>query len=179
MVRAFIALDLSDEIKRQLASAQQTLRGCRSRFTFVEPKNIHITAKFLGEVEECDLPEVVDALKTIISVPFQVTARKVTVNNPRRPHTVWCTIEDAGESEKVFQQIEDVLEPLGFPRETRPFTPHATIARVKSSDQSLFSALRTLDKISYGSCSINGITLKKSTLLPSGPAYEDLLVMKW
>ena len=179
MVRAFIALELSDEIKQQLASAQLTLRGCRSRFTFVEPKNIHITAKFLGEVEERDLPKIGAALRTIVTIPFQVTAGKVTANNPRRPHTVWCTIEDAGESEKVFQRIEDVLAPLGFSRETRPFTPHATIARVKSSDQSLFAALRTLENTSYGSCSIHGITLKKSTLLSSGPVYEDLLVLKW
>lgn len=179
MVRAFVALELSDEIKQQLASAQQTLRGCRSRFTFVEPKNIHITAKFLGEVEERELPEIVAALHTITSVPFQVTAGKVTVNDPRRPHTVWCTIEDSGEIEKVFHHIENVLEPLGFPRERRPFTPHATIARVKLSDQSLFSALTTLDKAAYGSCTIHGITLKKSTLLPSGPVYEDLLVLEW
>lgn len=179
MVRAFIALELSDEIKKQLASAQQTLRGCGAHFTFVEPMNIHVTAKFLGEVEERELPEIAAALQTIVAIPFQVTAGKVTVNNPRRPHTVWCTIKDSGECEKIFQRIEDVLEPLGFPRETRPFTPHATIARVKSSDQSLFATLSTLDKTSYGTCSIHGITLKKSTLLPSGPVYENLLVLEW
>src|SRR5512135_2600774 len=178
MVRAFIALELSDEIKKQLASAQQTLRECGARFTFVEPMNIHVTAKFLGEVKERELPEIAAALQTIVAIPYQITAGKVTVNNPRRPHTVWCTIKDSGESEKIFQRIEDVLEPLGFPRETRPFTPHATIARVKSSDQSLFATLSTLDKTSYGSCSIHGITLKKSTLLPSGPVYENLLVLE-
>ena len=86
--------------------------------------------KFLGEVEEKGLPKVIAALKTVSFVPFTVNAGMVTVDNPKRPHTVWCAIEDSGESRNLFRSIEDVLEPLGFARETRRFTPHATIARV-------------------------------------------------
>jgi 2'-5' RNA ligase len=179
MVRAFIALELSDEIKDQLTSAQQTIRGCQARLTFVEPKNIHITAKFLGEVDEKNLPNVIEALKKITFIPFPVTAGKVTVNNPRRPHTVWCAIDDAGEGGKVFQLIEDALAPLGFAPETRRFTPHATIARVKTPDSSLFSALKDLDRTNYGTCTIHGMVLKKSTLLPQGPVYENIEVLKW
>jgi 2'-5' RNA ligase len=179
MVRAFIALELSDEIKDQLAAAQHMLRGCRARLTFVEPKNIHITAKFLGEVDEKNLPKVIEALKKITFTPFPVTAERVTVNNPQRPHTVWCAIDDAGEGEKIFTLIEDALAPLGFARETRRFTPHATIARVKSTDPSLFSLLKDLDRTGYGSCTIHGMVLKKSTLLPQGPVYEDLGVLNW
>jgi 2'-5' RNA ligase len=179
MVRAFIAFELSDEIKDQLTSAQETLRGCRARLTIVEPKNIHITAKFLGEVDEKNLPKVIEALKKITFIPFPVTAGKVTLNNPKRPHTVWCAIDDAGEGGKVFQLIEDALAPLGFARESRRFTPHATIARVKSPDPSLLSALKDLDKTSYGTCMIRGMVLKKSILLPQGPVYENLEVLQW
>lgn len=179
MVRVFIALELSDEIKDQLALAQETLRRCRARLTFVEPKNIHITAKFLGEIDEKNLPEVIEALKKITFTPFPVTAVMVTVNNPRRPHTVWCAIDDAGEGEKVFTLIEDALTPLGFARETRRFTPHATVARVKSPDPSLFSVLKDLGRTGYGSCTIHGMVLKKSTLLPQGPVYQDLEVLNW
>jgi RNA 2',3'-cyclic 3'-phosphodiesterase len=179
MVRAFIALELTDDIKNQLISAQQTLRGCRSRLTFVEPKNIHITAKFLGEVDERDLPGITAALKKITFTPFPVSVGKVTVNNHRRPHTIWCSIDDAGQCEKIFQLIEEALAPLGFSRETRPFTPHATIARVKSSDPSLVSSIMSLDKTSYGSCTVRGMTLKKSSLQSAGPVYEDLQVLEW
>ena len=179
MVRAFIALEISDEIKDQLTAVQQTLRGCRARLTFVEPKNIHITAKFLGEVDEKNLPKVIEALKEIHFIPFPVTAGKVTVNNPKRPHTVWCAIDDAGESGKVFRLIEDALAPLGFAREARMFTPHATVARVKSTDSSLFSALKGLDKTGYGTCTIRGMVLKKSILLPQGPVYENLEMFTW
>jgi 2'-5' RNA ligase len=179
MTRAFIALELSNDIKDQLAIAQQTLRGCRARLTFVDPELIHITVKFLGEVDDKKLREVMDALAKVSFVPYPVTTGIVTVNNKNRPHTVWCTIQDTGESERLFVLIEDALAPLGFARETRRFTPHATIARVKSFDPSLFTALNTLNAAFYGSCRINGMKLKKSTLLPQGPVYEDLLDVKW
>jgi 2'-5' RNA ligase len=179
MTRAFIALELSNDIKDQLAIAQQTLCGGKTRLAFVDPELIHITVKFLGEVDDKKLREVMDALAKVSFVPYPVTTGIVTVNNKNRPHTVWCTIQDTGESERLFVLIEDALAPLGFARETRRFTPHATIARVKLFDPSLFTALNTLNAAFYGSCRINGMKLKKSTLLQQGPVYEDLLDVKW
>jgi 2'-5' RNA ligase len=179
MTRAFIALELTNDIKDQLAIAQQTLRGCKARLTFVDPKIIHITVKFLGEVDDKKLREVTETLTKVSFVPYPVTTGNVTINNKNRPHTVWCTMQDRGESERLFALIEDALSPLGFTRETRRFTPHATIARVKSFDPSLFTALGTLTTATYGSCRIQGMKLKKSTLLPQGPVYEDLLEVKW
>ena len=179
MVRTFVALELSKDIQDQLALAQKTIRGCKARLTFVDPKNIHITAKFLGEVDEKKIQKVMDALMSVTFSPFPVTAGMVAVNNPKRPHTVWCVIDDNGHSERLFHLIEDALVPLGFERETRRFTPHATLARVKSPHPSLFSALDSLKDKSYGGCTICGMRLKKSTLLSQGPVYEDLLEVKW
>jgi 2'-5' RNA ligase len=179
MVRAFIALELSKDIKDQLSSAQDAIRGCRARLTFVDPKNIHITIKFLGEVEQEKLQKVMDAVRSVKFSSFPIKAGIVTVNNPKRPHTVWCAIDDAGFGERLFYLIENALAPLGFKQEIRRFTPHATIARVKSPDPSLFTALNSLKDKSYGNCVIYGLNLKKSTLLPQGPVYEDLLEVKW
>ena len=179
MVRAFVALELSFEIKEQLRIAQDVLRGCQARLTFVEPALIHITAKFLGDVADQKIPAVMDALSTVRATPFLATAHKITVNNPSRPHTVWCAIEDNGESGQVSKLVEDALLPLGFARETRRFTPHATVARVKYPDPSLFAAISKLDNRKYGSCTISGLKLKKSTLTPQGPVYEDLLEVTW
>jgi len=174
-----VALELSKDIQDQLALAQETIRGCNARLTFVDPKNIHITAKFLGDVEEKTLQKVMDALRSVTFSSFPVTAGKVSVNNPKRPHTVWCAIEDAGQGERLFHLIEGALVPLGFERETRRFTPHATLARVKSPHPSLFSSLDSLKDKSFGRCTIGGMKLKKSTLLPQGPIYEDLLEVTW
>jgi RNA 2',3'-cyclic 3'-phosphodiesterase len=174
MVRAFVAVELSEDVRDRLGEAQECLRSCGAHLTFVRPDYIHVTMKFLGEVEEKDLPNVIAALKTVSFAPFTVNAGTVTVDNPKRPHTVWCAIEDSGESRNLFRSIEDVLGPLGFARETRRFTPHATVARVRRPDQSLFTALDKLKSRTYGSCIIAGFRLKKSTLTPQGPIYEDL-----
>jgi len=179
MVRAFVALELPAEIKDRLMEAQEKLRGCSARLTLVEPALIHITLKFLGEVAEKDLPHLNEALRSVPFSPFPVTVGTVTVNNPKRPHTVWCTILDNGRGKELFRKVEEVLAPLGFEREMRGFTPHATLARVKVPDPSLFSVLRALDGTTYGDCLIQGMKLKKSILLPRGPVYEDLLEVVW
>lgn len=179
MVRAFVAFELSQEIRDRLAEAQESLRKCGAHLTFVRPGYIHITVKFLGEVEEKDIPKVIGVLKTVSFEPFTVNAATITVDNSKRPHTVWCIIEDSGESVNLFRKVEDALEPLGFARETRRFTPHATVARVRRPDQSLFAALDTLKHNIYGNCLVSGIKLKKSTLTPQGPIYEDLLEVAW
>jgi RNA 2',3'-cyclic 3'-phosphodiesterase len=179
MVRAFVALELTGEIQDRLKEAQEKLRGCSARLTLVEPALIHITLKFLGEVAEKDLPQVSAAIRSVSFSPFPVTVGAVMVNNPKRPHTVWCSISDGGMGKNLFRQVEDVLAPLGFERETRGFTPHATLARVKVPDPSLFTAIRALDGITFGDCMIRGMKLKKSTLTPRGPVYEDLLEVAW
>jgi 2'-5' RNA ligase len=179
MVRAFLALELSGEIRDQLKAAQDILRTSRARMTFVDPPNVHITVKFLGEVDDRLLPKVMESVKKIHISPFPVTVGAVTVNNPKRPFTVWCTIADASRSGDLFRLTEDALAPLGFARETRRFTPHATIARIKDFDPSLMAAIDTLKDRTYGDCMVAGMKLKKSVLLPQGPVYEDLLEVAW
>lgn len=179
MVRAFIALELSVEIRNQLKVEQNTLRTCRARMSFVEPENIHITVKFLGDINERLLPRVMETLKKIPFQPFPISVGNVTVNNLKRPFTVWCSISDSGKGEELFRFVEDALAPLEFVKETRRFTPHATLARIKEPDPSLFEVLGTLKGKNYGDCTISGIKLKKSTLTPRGPVYEDLLEVLW
>lgn len=179
MVRAFIALELPDEIRERLFRAAEELRPCPARLTFVEQKNIHITVKFLGEVDDTLLPRVKDALSSIPFRPFELSVGDITVNDPKRPFTVWASITDGGESGELFRIVEDRLAPLGFGRERRRFTPHATIARIKVPHPSLPATVRSLAGKTGGKCLISGLKLKKSTLLPAGPVYEDLLEVAW
>lgn len=179
MVRIFIATEVSPEIREQIAESQEVLKKCTARLTLVDPESIHLTIRFLGEVPLDRIPVLCDALKTIKGTPFEMTIGAVKGNNPSRPRVIWCTVRDGGASAALARRVDDALAPLGIPQESRPFTPHVTLARVKEYDPSLQEPLRTLAGREHGTCTVGGFALKKSTLTPQGPIYEDITRVSW
>jgi RNA 2',3'-cyclic 3'-phosphodiesterase len=179
MVRTFIALDLSPSIREEIGKIQDDLRQCRAKLTLVNPEIIHITVKFLGEVDEKDIPALVRALEEVRSGPFTIDVSGVGVNNPRSPRVVWARVDPVEVCRSLNDRIEAVLEPLGFPREKRPYTPHATIARVRQHDRSLETAIRPHAERPFGQCLIDRFSLKKSVLTPKGPVYETIKEVAW
>jgi 2'-5' RNA ligase len=178
MVRTFIAIDLTPEVRERMRGPQGALAGCRARLTVVKPDSIHITLKFLGEIDEKTLARVREALSRIRFEPFEISVGGVKGNPPPSPRVVWCEVHDAGGCRRLFDLVEETLAPLGIPMEKRAYTPHATLARVKRFDPSLLPVLKTLVSEEFGSCAVSCIKLKKSTLTPQGPVYEDLLEVK-
>jgi len=154
---------------------QEALAGCRARLSLVKPPAIHITLKFLGEIDEETLGKVKATLSALRFEPFEVSLVGVKGNPPPSPRVIWCEVRDTGGCRRLFQLVEEALAPLGIPREKRPYTPHATLARVKRFDSSLLPILKGLAPEEFGSCPVRSIKLKKSTLTPAGPIYEDLL----
>jgi len=175
MVRLFVAIDFPGGIRERLRSPLEILKQSRARLSLVDPEIIHMTLKFIGEVPPERVERIMSALETIRVEPFELRISGIGSNNARQPRVIWCTIEDAGRSAALHDRIEAVLEPLGIPREGRPFRPHATLARVKQYDPSLTAMLRDIPAGDYGSFTLRSWQLKKSTLTPQGPVYETLL----
>jgi 2'-5' RNA ligase len=175
MVRTFIAIDLAPEVRERMRGPQGILAGCRARLTVVNPPSIHITLKFLGEIDERTLGRVREALSALRFEPFEISVGGVRGNPPSSPRVIWCEVHDSGGCRRLFELVEDALAPLGIPRERRAYAPHATLARVKRFDPSLLPPLKSLATEEFGSCPVRSIKLKKSTLTPAGPVYEDLL----
>lgn len=179
MVRAFIATEVTPEIRARVSESQEILKQCRARFTLVDPGSIHLTIRFLGEVHSDQIPLLCNVLRSIEGVPFEMKLGEAVGNNPSHPRTIWCTVHDGGASARLARRVDDAIAPLGFPRETRPFTPHVTLARVKEYHPSLAKPLKDLAGREHGTCIVKGFTLKRSTLTPQGPIYEDLLRVTW
>jgi len=179
MVRAFVAIDLTPGIRERLRESQEILKQCTARLTLVNPDSIHLTLKFLGEVMTDRIPSVCDALREIREVPFGMKIGGISGNSPSRPRVIWCTIQDSGASTSLAHEVEEALVPLGFGREGRPFTPHATVARVREYDPTLLKPLKELSGREHGTCIVKGFSLKKSTLTPRGPIYEDIMRVAW
>ncbi|TAJ44936.1 RNA 2',3'-cyclic phosphodiesterase [Methanofollis fontis] len=175
MVRAFVAIDLSDAVKTELGRMQGHLRRSAARLSYVDPSLAHITLLFLGEVEDSRLESVKEALLGIQGTTYDLAVTGVAGNNPRRPRVIWCTVEDGGATARLADAVEGALRPLGFRRDRREFTPHITLARVKEFDPSLLEGIADLADETAGLCTIDRIVLKQSTLTPKGPIYQTLL----
>jgi RNA 2',3'-cyclic 3'-phosphodiesterase len=174
-----VAIDLSPEIREQMRDVQDAIRQSRARLNLVDPSIIHITIKFLGEIQTTRVGPVIEALGEIRREPFNLSITGISTNNNRNPRVVWGTVGDRGECARLFEQVETALAAIGFPREQRGFTPHATIARVKEFDPSLMQAVRPYSSKALGECRISGFSLKKSTLTPAGPVYDALSEVTW
>jgi RNA 2',3'-cyclic 3'-phosphodiesterase len=175
MVRLFVAIDLPDEIRERLRGPQEQLKKSGARLNPVDPPLIHMTLKFIGEVQHDAVAMIISALSGVTFPPYTLHITGIGSNNPRQPRVIWCEIGDGGESAALHAKVEDVLLPLGIPRDGRPFRSHATLARVKQSDPSLPGLIRAIPPEEFGECTVQSFRLKKSTLTPRGPVYETLL----
>lgn len=174
MIRVFIAVEPSAEIRKNIAAAGTSLTGA-GRLSFVSADLMHITLKFLGEISESSLPKIHSALADIgkVQSPYTLTASKVsTFGRPAR--VVKAEVHDGGASANLAAEIDKRLSRLGFPREEKSFSPHITIARVKESSPLLAQKTAALKDSEFGSCDIHELLIKKSVLTPKGPIYSTI-----
>ncbi|WP_292518953.1 RNA 2',3'-cyclic phosphodiesterase [Methanoculleus sp.] len=174
MVRTFVAIDLSEEIREKARLSQEILAESSGRLAIVAPANLHITLKFLGEVDPGMIEPIIDALRAVRAAPFELTIGCAVCNPPKKPRVIWCDVTDEGESAALARQVDDLLAPLGFPREKRPFRPHVTLARVKEFHPSQCRAVACTPREPLGRYRVESVKLKKSTLTPRGSIYDDL-----
>ena len=193
MLRAFIAVQLSDALKRQIGSVQAELnrelsgsaRGGKAvKIGWVQPEGIHLTLKFLGDIQEAQ----VDALREILSKaaasarPFTLEARGLgAFPNPRAPRVIWLGLhgksEDMAELQRLQAAVEDGAAALGFAKEARAFTPHLTLARIRDRVEAgaLEPVLTAQQNRAVGKFAASSVELIKSELRPSGAVYTTLV----
>ncbi len=183
-IRSFIAIELPKELKYGLIQLQNELKSTRCSFVkWVAPEGIHLTLKFLGNIATQKVDEVTGAMDKASKgvLPFQLETTDLGVfPNLRRPNVFWLGV--GGDLDKLAalqKRIDDTLEPMGFAREKRAFTPHLTLARIResASPQNIleFGELitKTHSVIKY-KIEVSNISLMRSQLLPSGAIYSRL-----
>lgn len=135
MLRTFVAIELPPPVRATLQELLARMRKefPKERLRWPPPENVHLTLKFLGATPESEIPNILKALEQSLSnLPrFSLLPKGIGAFPPRgAPRVVWIGFE--GEIERLLETAETVektLNPLGFPRENRPFSPHLTIAR--------------------------------------------------
>src|SRR5713226_738055 len=179
-VRTFISIDLEDpQILSRIASILSSLQALGGDLKPVERENIHITLKFLGDVSTPRLAEVKSSLKQLAFPAFTGEIKGVgAFPNLTHMNVVWVGVNEGwSQVEQIYEQVEKLLSSLGFRRENRPFSPHITIARVRSgrNRDEIANFLRRLSDESFGTFNVGRIRLKQSILSSSGPKYSTLL----
>ena len=183
-VRSFIAIELPDELKLELSQLVAQLKsGEQSWVKWVDPYNIHLTLKFLGNVAVDKLDDITGALEKAAQgiAPFHLEIKELGVfPNLRRVQVAWVGI--SGEVDKLGQlqqRIESNLAPLGFAPESRPFVPHLTLARLRDqallAERQRFGQLITSTKFEAANAiKVNAISLMKSQLTREGAIYSRI-----
>jgi 2'-5' RNA ligase len=178
-MRAFIAIDISDEVRATLGEVQQRLARTRAKVKWVGPENIHLTMKFLGEIED-EMPEAVkeamaDATNGAQPIEFEV-AGLGTFPLRGAPRVVWAGVSrGADRITRVQSRLETALESLGFAKE-RTFTPHLTLGRVKlpKGSDDLPDRVAGAGDTRFGTCVADKLILFESTLTPQGARYRPV-----
>ncbi|HEY6289089.1 MAG TPA: RNA 2',3'-cyclic phosphodiesterase [Nitrospiraceae bacterium] len=195
MIRAFLAVELSQELQAGLATVQQELKHRIEpemkrdmRLSWAQPASIHLTLKFLGDMDEQVIDPLLGAVEQAIgsqravNVPLE---RLGAFPRPQSPRVLWVgpseNWERGAEAKRIAEihgAIEQACEGLRFLRETRPFSPHLTLARIKVGERQVGAALAkdgVLDRpLSLGSLAVESVVLMKSELKPTGSVYTRL-----
>jgi 2'-5' RNA ligase len=179
-MRLFTAIELDEDVHARAATLLETLRrraaegAPGARLTWVPADRMHLTLRFIGEVEDTMAAAVITALREPIAVePFTVRWEGLGSFPPRgAPRVLWVGVAEGTDGlVRAEAAVSARLEALGIPGEERPYSPHLTLARVREpaglKSASLFQGLSG----ALGSTRVQAITLFRSHLSPKGPTY--------
>lgn len=176
--RCFIAIDIPDEIKSGLSALQHSLKRLGASISWTRSEGIHLTLKFLGNVDQEVIPEVIKSMETVVSDSGSFTVMVEGVGcfpSPHRARVLWVGL-DGGESLITLQKlVEDAMELVGFPKEERRFHPHLTLGRVRNP-HGVDRVVQEMQQSGFPrqEFTASDIRLIKSDLQPSGAVYTML-----
>lgn len=178
-IRSFIAFDMqNDSVLNRLSAVQKLLVETGAELKLVQPQNIHITTRFLGDISLSMVEKVFEAMKKVQFTPFNIQIHGLGVfPSLNYPRVVWAGMTDGVEQLKsIFSQLEPQIRALGFGSDAYGFSPHLTIARVRSgaNKQRLAELVTKKSDYDFGSIKADCLRLKKSQLSPKGPTYSTL-----
>jgi len=179
-VRLFVALDLPEAVREALHELIARLKPeCRSA-KWVRPEAMHVTLKFIGEVDAARLDSIRVALATVDSAqPVDMHFRGLGFfPNERRPRVLWCGVQASANLAELAADVDRALVPLGIAAESREFVPHLTLARFRAeggSPSELDKVVRAAEEIKsydFGATRETEFHLIESMLKPSGAEYK-------
>lgn len=179
-MRVFVAVDLPERLRAELGELVSDLRDPGADVRWVDPDQMHLTLKFLGDTEPDEIEAVDQALRRAAG-PVPPTGCRLqgvgSFPHLRRPRVIWAGVEPEGEGlSELHEGIEGELVGLGFAREKRRFHPHVTLGRVKGGGgkEELAAAVESREELELGRFTVDEFQLYESELSPEGARYTVL-----
>ena len=182
MIRAFIAVDIPEDVRASVAEAQ----GCLKRghfgvkLSWTKAENWHLTLQFLGDVDESAIPAISSALEGSVKqhASFELKISGAgAFPNETRPRVLWVGCDDAeGKLQALAVSVQRAMKEFGFEPEQREFAAHLTLARMRvpRPDDALTRALDSIKNESFGTMRVDAVHLFESQLHPQGSIYRKL-----
>lgn len=182
MMRTFIAIDLTDEVRAAIGEAQAELKQApiRVKISWTKVANLHLTIQFLGDIEEAVVEKITPALRLAVAQhqPFEVSVRGAgAFPDEKRPRVVWIGCNDDGKKlPALARAVHDAMQPFGFAPDHHEFSAHLTLGRIRSPrpDAALTMAMDSLKDKAFGTLRVEAIHLFESQLHPEGSIYRKL-----
>ena len=168
MIRLFVALALPDRVAESLLALQSGVPGAR----WMTREQLHLTLRFIGEVDERDANAIDEALQSISAPCFTLVLKGVGEFGGRNPRALWAGVSGDGALVHLQRKIESAIQRLGLPAEERKFTPHVTLARLRAASPGrVIDFLRDHALYASGSFEVDQFVLYSSTTTPNGSIY--------
>ncbi len=186
-LRAFLAIELSDEVRASLAALIRQFRQISSKISWVPPENLHLTLRFLGDIDRVDLEHLAERLAGPLQdvEPFRLTVRGIgAFPNPRRPAVIWAALARPPEPLTVVQGLaESAARAVGLEAELRAFVPHITLGRVRNRRASpvLIETIEREKDLAVGEFTVRTVSLFSTELTPHAAIHRKLkdFPLKW
>jgi 2'-5' RNA ligase len=180
-VRLFIAVPVTEEVRRTVERVEGGLRRTGADVKWVEPQNVHLTLKFLGGTKTRQIDGLIGAVRDRLAGarPFDIALSGIGTFPPGRRsfRVVWLGIgEGAEQLRELAGRIEEACARQGFAKETRPYAAHLTIGRVRREGRRLEDLSSAVARVEYNPLKvrIDRVNLTRSELSPKGPKYTVL-----
>lgn len=178
-IRSFIAFDIEDRsVLKRLKDIQNLIMQTGGDLKLVKSQSIHITIRFLGDISPIMVDKIFEQMEQVHFIPFEVKIYGLgafpSINYTR---VLWAGMtEGVDHLQNIFTQLDSRLHTLGFSSDSRGFSPHLTIARVKSGRNKarLADCIIKNKNYEFGILKAECLRLKKSDLTPTGPIYSTL-----
>ncbi len=178
-MRTFVAIEIEQNLKEKIykfiTTSQAQIKS--NKISWVKKENLHVTLKFIGEIEEKKVENIKEVLNKLIKnfTQFSFSIRNIGVfPDVKKPRVIWLGIEDKTKILGLLsKEIEDELFKIGLPKENKEFVSHLTIGRIKNltNVSEIEKYIRGNPNTDFGENKVEFITFFQSILKPEGPTY--------